>query len=79
MQAFDNTDTGEHITVHVNDQIHRVQSGYSVSDLIRQLSLEARQGIALAVNSDVIPLSDWNRTLLNDRDHILIIHATQGG
>ncbi|MDM1047613.1 MULTISPECIES: sulfur carrier protein ThiS [Sphingobacterium] len=38
-----------------------------------------RKGTAVAVNNKVIPAVEWAETTLSDRDHILIITATQGG
>jgi sulfur carrier protein len=40
---------------------------------------EKQNGIALAINSTVIPKSDWNSHLIKENDDILIISATQGG
>lgn len=36
-------------------------------------------GIALAINEEVIPKSLWAKTQINQNDNILIITATQGG
>ena len=36
-------------------------------------------GLAVAVNQEVIPKSNWNGTTIMDGDTILIIKATQGG
>ncbi|WKK57011.1 sulfur carrier protein ThiS [Sphingobacterium sp. BN32] len=38
-----------------------------------------RKGTAVAVNNRVIPMVEWAETRLFDKDHILIITATQGG
>jgi sulfur carrier protein len=40
---------------------------------------QKRKGIAIALNNRIIPQSFWAETLLNDKDSILIITATQGG
>jgi sulfur carrier protein len=40
---------------------------------------EKKKGIAIALNNRIIPQSFWAETLLNDKDSILIITATQGG
>ena len=37
------------------------------------------KGIAVAVNNQVIPKADWGNTILQDKDSVLIITATQGG
>ncbi len=40
---------------------------------------QKQNGIAVAVNNNVIPKSNWNSHLLSETDDILIISATQGG
>jgi sulfur carrier protein len=40
---------------------------------------EKKKGIAVAVNNRIIPLSAWAETILQDKDSVLIITATQGG
>jgi len=40
---------------------------------------EKKKGIAVALNNRIIPQSFWPETILNDKDSILIITATQGG
>lgn len=40
---------------------------------------QKQKGIAVAVNTTVIPKSDWNSYHLNPNDEVLIISATQGG
>jgi sulfur carrier protein len=50
-----------------------------ITDLIQQLNLPSAQGIAIAVNQQVIPKSEWNTCILKDNDEILLIRATQGG
>jgi len=52
------------------------------STLEALIHLEARgksKGIAVAVNNQVIPKTDWGNTILQDKDSVLIITATQGG
>ncbi|WP_326981311.1 sulfur carrier protein ThiS [Chryseobacterium sp. MYb264] len=40
---------------------------------------EKKKGIAVALNNRIVPQSFWAETILNDKDSILIITATQGG
>ena len=40
---------------------------------------EKQNGIAIAVNENVIPKKEWTNYLLKEHDKILIIKATQGG
>ena len=36
-------------------------------------------GVAAAVNGEVVPGSDWDRTLLDDGDAVEVLTAFQGG
>jgi sulfur carrier protein len=51
----------------------------SVSDFLELESLIKTDGIAIAINQNVIPKSEWKKTLLKKNDQLLIIKATQGG
>ena len=49
---------------------------------IASLALEQSiplQGIAIAVNSQIIPRCEWDEQLLSPMDNIMIISATRGG
>ncbi|MDF2517077.1 MAG: thiamine biosynthesis protein ThiS [Sphingobacterium sp.] len=51
----------------------------SLADLL-QVELSGKtQGVAVAVNNQVIPKDDWPNTSLRASDQILLITATQGG
>lgn len=41
--------------------------------------MPSTQGIAIAVNEQVIPKAEWATRLLQDKDEVLLIRATQGG
>ena len=40
---------------------------------------EKQNGIAVAINTTVIPKTNWNSHFLSPTDDIIIISATQGG
>ena len=50
-----------------------------LADLLGIKGIADKQGIAVAVNQQVIPRSNWSNYTLNDKDSILVIKATQGG
>jgi sulfur carrier protein len=39
---------------------------------------EARRGVAVALNGEVVPRAEWNRPLA-DGDRVEVLTATQGG
>ena len=50
----------------------------TIADLIRELSL-APDGVAVAVNLQVIPRSDHDRHVLSGGDRVEVIRAVGGG
>lgn len=51
----------------------------SLQTALTQLNLYQAQGIAVAINEEVIPKQHWAKQELKDQDEVLIITATQGG
>ena len=56
-----------------------LNEGNQLSLLMKQLSLEEKKGIAVAVNAEVIPRGTWQHHELNENDEVIIIEAAQGG
>jgi len=50
----------------------------TIQDLLQKLSISF-EGIAVAVNEEVVSKMDWDKRSLKQNDTILIITATQGG
>ncbi len=50
-----------------------------LASLLEEKGLLEKQGIAVAVNQEVIPKAAWKDIRLNEQDDILVITATQGG
>ena len=65
--------------VKVNSKNVELQQGNQLLILLKNLSLEERKGIAVAVNAEVIPRRHWQQHELNENDEVIIIEATQGG
>jgi len=65
--------------VSVNNELIDVNDGASVVELVQSQDSIPDTGIAVAVNSEVVPQSLWESKILNSNDNILIIQATQGG
>jgi sulfur carrier protein len=65
-------------------KINNQTKQFSLDSLTVQVLLdleipEKQNGIAVAINANVIPKTNWNSHFLNPTDDILIISATQGG
>ena len=73
------TDEARAMTVRVNDKPQVIAHTTTLSQLLDQLGLASRNGVAIAVNDAVAPRSGWPTRRLADGDQVLVIQATQGG
>jgi len=62
----------------VNGQPREAADGVSITDLVRQLS-DREAGIAVALNSEVVPRGSWADTTVAAGDRIDVVTAVQGG
>ena len=62
----------------LNGSAHELAGQLSLADLVRQVS-NRETGIAVAVNSAVVPRSYWTTTAVNDGDRVDVVTAVQGG
>ena len=52
----------------------------AIPDLLRALGYDPeQQGVAVAVNAEVVPRSQWAESKIADGDRIEIVGAKQGG
>jgi sulfur carrier protein len=63
----------------INNIIHEFDENTSLEKAIETLELKETNGIALALNEEIIPRSEWQKTILFDKDKIIIIGAVAGG
>ena len=63
----------------VNNKTENLQTGNKLAQMLLQLSLLDKRGIAVAVNNAVISKPDWDNYELKENDKITIIRPTQGG
>jgi len=66
------------IEVKLNDSAKKIPLNSSLEQVMDLFSISTK-GIAVAVNSFVIPKDNWPKTIVELNDDILIIKATQGG
>jgi sulfur carrier protein len=62
----------------VNGDIQATADQLTLSELVRGVS-DRESGIAVAVNSEVVPRSMWLTTALRDGDRVDVVTAVQGG
>lgn len=69
------------IQITLNGDPHVLEEGASVADVLREMDLDPSEpkGIAVALNEEVVPKSDWYDRRLSDGDRVEVITARQGG
>ena len=65
--------------LNINNEIREISDVENMEDILKKISPDIFNGIAVAVNEQVIPKSDWKKFLPKENDRILIIKASQGG
>ena len=65
--------------VQLNDQPRPVAAGATLLDLLGELDLVERRGVAVAVNDALVPRGEWPGRALLEADRVLVIQAAQGG
>lgn len=67
--------------VELNGEPRELADGATVADLVERSGLEAarRRGVAVAVDAEVIPRSEWESTQLSEGQAIELVTAIQGG
>ena len=68
------------MTVIINGKKTNTAEDVTLVTLLRENGItKDTAGVAVAVNSSVIPRSEWNDVRLSDGDMVEVIHAVQGG
>jgi sulfur carrier protein len=66
--------------VHVNGQPVRVEDGATVAALLDGLDVPAsRRGIAVAVDAQVVPRTEWDEHAVPEGARVELVAAIQGG
>lgn len=66
------------IDVLVNDRPQQVPEGATVADVIEMIGCGWR-GVAVALNTELVPRGLWVATTLASGDQLEVLHAVQGG
>jgi len=70
---------GTIMKILVNNKPEQLAQGNKLAELLLQLGLSEKRGIAVAVNNRVIGRAEWEMCDLNENDKVTIIRPTQGG
>lgn len=66
------------MNVLINGEPASVPEGATVASALAGLDLPPR-GIAVALDREVVPRTQWDRTVLGDGARLEVVHAIQGG
>jgi sulfur carrier protein len=66
------------MTVVVNGEVHELNDGATIGDVVRSLTDEER-GVAVALDGEVVPRAAWATTTLRGGERIEVLRAVQGG
>lgn len=64
--------------VKLNDKFYEIAEGVTLSEFIGALGIQL-QGIAVAIDYEVVPKDQWNEVVLTDQMELMMIHAVSGG
>ena len=66
------------MTITLNDKSHEVAEGTSLAAFVESLGLKPN-GVAIAINYEIVPKDKWIETILSDKQELMMIHAVFGG
>ena len=66
------------MVITVNGEDRAVPGEATVAAIVGAFAPSAK-GIAVAVNAEVVPRSEWDTTAVSDGDQIEVLTAAQGG
>jgi sulfur carrier protein len=65
--------------ISINQQLTEIAENVTVQKLLTSLFANPSKGIAIAINQNIIPKSEWGDHILLPDDKVTLIRATQGG
>ena len=66
--------------ITINNQVKNLSdTNLTVQQLLNMEIPDKQKGIAIAINNNVVPRTEWETKNILQNDNILIIKATQGG
>ncbi|MEC9464787.1 MAG: sulfur carrier protein ThiS [Myxococcota bacterium] len=66
--------------IQVNGEAREIKVAQSVAELVFQINgSDQSQGIAVAVNGQIVRRNDWAERTLEDNDEVEVLRAVSGG
>jgi sulfur carrier protein len=67
------------VRIVLNGEPRQVSEGITVARLVHQLDGREARGVAVAVDAEVVPRSEWERVELVEGQRVEVLGAIQGG
>ena len=67
------------MTIRVNGEQRSVDRKLRIEEVVRSIVADDAEGVAVAVNGEIVTRSRWHEREVRDGDDIEIVRATQGG
>ncbi len=64
--------------IKINGDSYNIEEGSSITGLLEKLDLQSKK-VAIELNREIIPKSQYKTTKLNDNDKLEIVHFIGGG
>lgn len=65
--------------IKINGNWRELKQGSQLYVLLKELLIDQKGGVAVAVNATVVQRKDWSQFELHENDEVIIIEAAQGG
>ncbi len=66
------------MNLHINGELRQFAAGLTVAALVESLGMKADR-VAVELNREIVPRDRWPAVILNDGDHLEIVHFVGGG
>jgi sulfur carrier protein len=68
------------MTIELNGNAVELPAGSRVDDVVSHAGADPeRRGVAVAVDGEVVPRSEWEQTTLREGQRVEVVGAIQGG
>lgn len=67
------------MNVALNGESRELPAAATVMDAVVLAGADASRGVAVAVEGEVVPRSEWDSRELNEGDSVEVVRAVQGG
>lgn len=67
------------MNIYINDTEHELPQDAAITAALDAIGMSSQKGIAIAINNNVVPRTEWHNTTLQANDKVTLIRATQGG